>query len=307
VGIQQASGAINVAASEISSGNNDLSRRTEQQAANLEETAASMEELTTTVRTNAGHAGQANQLVLSAASVAKEGGDVVNQVVTTMGEIEESSRKISDIITVIDGIAFQTNILALNAAVEAARAGEQGRGFAVVATEVRSLAQRSATAAREIKTLIENSTGKVNEGAQLAAKAGRTMGEVVTSVQQVTEIMADISNASQEQASGIEQINQSIMRMDEATQKNAALVEEAAASAGSMEQQAGVLAQTVAMFRIDGNAATQVASSASASRASTSVRVSHKPAVRSTRPVRGNHAVSAAAIADHEDSNWREF
>jgi len=305
--IQEASRVIETGAREIASGNNDLSRRTEQQAANLEETAASMEELTTTVRTNAGHAGQANQLVLNAALVAKEGGNVVNQVVTTMGEIENASRKISDIITVIDGIAFQTNILALNAAVEAARAGEQGRGFAVVATEVRSLAQRSATAAREIKDLIENSTSKVSEGAHLAAQAGQTMGEIVTSVQQVTEIMAEISSASQEQASGIEQINQTVMQMDEATQKNAALVEEAAASAGSMEQQASTLAETVAMFRIDGEGAVSapVLSPANATLSALPVRPAHKPAARSVRPVRGARA--AAAIVDNEDANWQEF
>jgi len=303
--IQEASRVIETGAREIASGNNDLSRRTEQQAANLEETAASMEELTTTVRTNAGHAGQANQLVVNAAMVAKEGGEVVGQVVTTMGEIEHASRKIADIITVIDGIAFQTNILALNAAVEAARAGEQGRGFAVVATEVRSLAQRSATAAREIKDLIENSTSKVSEGAQLAAQAGRTMGEVVTSVQQVTEIMAEISSASQEQASGIEQINQTVMQMDEATQKNAALVEEAAASAGSMEQQASALAETVAMFRIEEDTSAHAFTSASSNIAALPSRPAHKPAARSSRPVRGARA--AAAIADHDDGNWQEF
>jgi len=309
VGIQEVSGAINVAAGEIASGNNDLSRRTEQQAANLEETAASMEELTTTVRTNAGHADQANQLVLGAASVAKQGGEVVSQVVTTMGEIETASRKIADIISVIDGIAFQTNILALNAAVEAARAGEQGRGFAVVATEVRSLAQRSATAAKEIKTLIENSTGKVSEGAELAGQAGRTMGEIVSSVQQVTEIMAEISSASQEQASGIEQINQTIMQMDEATQKNAALVEEAAASAGSMEQQAGALAEAVAMFRIEGEgnrAAVRARSTADANVSSLLKRAANQAAApRPARPARSNGA--ALALADADDANWQEF
>src|SRR5690606_15204792 len=188
------------------------SRRTEQQAANLEETAASMEELTSTVKQNADHARQANQLAIGAASVASEGGQVVGQVVTTMADIQAASRKIADIISVIDGIALQTNILALNAAVEAARAGEQGRGFAVVATEVRSLAQRSATAAKEIKQLIEDSTGKVADGAQLAQQAGRTMGEIVASVQRVTDIMAEISAASQEQASGIEQVNQTIVQ-----------------------------------------------------------------------------------------------
>ncbi|KAF1694862.1 methyl-accepting chemotaxis protein [Pseudoxanthomonas jiangsuensis] len=252
-GIQQASGSINTAATEIASGNNDLSRRTEQQAANLEETAASMEELTSTVKQNADHARQANQLAVGAASVASQGGQVVGQVVTTMADIQASSRKIADIISVIDGIAFQTNILALNAAVEAARAGEQGRGFAVVATEVRSLAQRSATAAKEIKTLIEDSTGKVADGSALAEQAGKTMGELVASVQRVTDIMAEISAASQEQAAGIEQVNQTIVQMDETTQQNAALVEEATAAARSMEEQAAGLADAVAVFRLDGS------------------------------------------------------
>ncbi|MDR7192525.1 methyl-accepting chemotaxis protein/methyl-accepting chemotaxis protein-1 (serine sensor receptor) [Luteimonas terrae] len=248
--IQQASGAIGTASSEIASGNNDLSQRTEQQAANLEETAASMEELTSTVRQNADHARQANQLAIGAASVASQGGEVVSQVVTTMADIEQSSRRIGDIISVIDGIAFQTNILALNAAVEAARAGEQGRGFAVVASEVRTLAQRSAAAAKEIKGLIEDSTSKVSDGAALAGQAGKTMGEIVSSVQRVTDIMSEIAAASQEQASGIEQVNQTITQMDETTQQNAALVEEASAAARSMEEQAADLAQTVALFRV---------------------------------------------------------
>ncbi len=249
--IQDASGAIGTASSEIAAGNNDLSRRTEQQAANLEETAASMEELTSTVRQNADHARQANQLAIGAASVAQQGGEVVGQVVTTMADIETSSKKIGDIISVIDGIAFQTNILALNAAVEAARAGEQGRGFAVVASEVRTLAQRSANAAKEIKQLIDDSTGKVADGAALAGQAGKTMGEIVASVQRVTDIMAEISAASQEQASGIDQVNRTITQMDETTQQNAALVEEASAAARAMEEQAAGLAQTVAAFRVD--------------------------------------------------------
>ncbi|MDH2062445.1 methyl-accepting chemotaxis protein [Stenotrophomonas maltophilia] len=247
--IQTAASSIHRAAAEIATGNNDLSHRTEQQAANLEETAASMEELTSTVRQNAEHARQANQLAQDAHGVASQGGDIVGKVVTTMSAIEASSKKIADIISVIDGIAFQTNILALNAAVEAARAGEQGRGFAVVASEVRTLAQRSAGAAKEIKDLIGDSVGKVSEGSALVHQAGSTMGEIVSSVQRVTDIMAEISAASQEQSAGIEQVNQTVVQMDEATQQNAALVEEATAAARSMEEQANELASAVAMFR----------------------------------------------------------
>jgi methyl-accepting chemotaxis protein len=209
-----------------------------------------MEELTSTVRQNADNARQANQLAIGAVDVASQGGEVVGKVVETMSAISESSNRISDIIGVIDGIAFQTNILALNAAVEAARAGEQGRGFAVVASEVRSLAQRSASAAKEIKQLITDSTVKVTQGNQLVEQAGRTMGEIVTSVKRVTDIIADISAASQEQSSGIEQVNQAITQMDEGTQQNAALVEEATAAARSMEQQAGQLVGMVQAFRL---------------------------------------------------------
>jgi methyl-accepting chemotaxis protein-1 (serine sensor receptor) len=262
--IKQASVSINTSAGEIASGNADLSQRTEQQAANLEETAASMEELTSTVRQNAESARQANQLAIGAASVASQGGEVVGQVVTTMRDIEQSSKKIAEIISVIDGIAFQTNILALNAAVEAARAGEQGRGFAVVASEVRTLAQRSAAAAKEIKGLIENSVDKVSDGSALVSKAGATMGEIVASVQRVTDIMAEISAASQEQSSGIEQVNQTITQMDETTQQNAALVEEASAAARSMEEQAQALAQAVSVFVLDDNASRAPARMASA-------------------------------------------
>nr|MBH1360452.1 HAMP domain-containing protein [Stenotrophomonas maltophilia] len=247
--IQASASSITLAAGEIASGNTDLSRRTEQQAANLEETAASMEELTSTVKQNAEHARQANQLAIGAHGVASQGGEVVGQVVTTMSAIEASSKKIAEIISVIDGIAFQTNILALNAAVEAARAGEQGRGFAVVASEVRTLAQRSAGAAKEIKGLIEDSVGKVADGSALVRQAGTTMGEIVASVQRVTDIMADISAASQEQSSGIEQVNQAVVQMDETTQQNAALVEEASAAARSMEEQANLLAEAVSVFR----------------------------------------------------------
>ena len=249
--IKHAAQSIQTAAGEIAAGNSDLSRRTEQQAANLEETAASMEELTSTVRQNAEHARQANQLSINAASVASQGGEVVGQVVTTMGAIQASSRQIAEIITVIDGIAFQTNILALNAAVEAARAGEQGRGFAVVASEVRTLAQRSASAAKEIKGLIDQSVTDVDSGAALVQQAGQTMGEIVGSVQRVTDIMADIAAASQEQSAGIEQVNQTVVQMDETTQQNAALVEEASAAARSMEDQALALNAAVDVFVLD--------------------------------------------------------
>ncbi len=245
---------ISTASSEIAAGNQDLSSRTEEQASSLEETASSMEELTSTVRQNADNASQANQLAHAATDVAIRGGSVVSQVVETMGEINESSKKMSDIIGVIDGIAFQTNILALNAAVEAARAGEQGRGFAVVATEVRNLAQRSAAAAREIKGLIDNSIDKVEAGSAQVATAGATMEEVVASIKRVDDLMAEITAASQEQSDGIDQVNQAIMQMDHVTQQNAALVEEAAAAAESMQGQAANLIELVRVFRIDAGA-----------------------------------------------------
>ena len=241
---------ITKASEEIASGNADLSSRTESQASSLEETASSMEELTSTVKQNADNARQANQLAVSASSVAAKGGNVVSQVVDTMGAIKGSSRKIVDIIGVIDGIAFQTNILALNAAVEAARAGEQGRGFAVVASEVRNLAQRSASAAKEIKELIGDSVNKVNAGSKLVDEAGQTMDLIVKSIKQVADIMGEITTATQEQGNGIEQVNQAITRMDEMTQQNAALVEEAAAAAESMQEQAQKLAQAVSIFKL---------------------------------------------------------
>ncbi|MDO8653012.1 MAG: methyl-accepting chemotaxis protein [Undibacterium sp.] len=242
---------IAAASRQIASGNMDLSSRTEQQAGSLEETASSMEELTSTVKQNAENARQANQLAVSASDVAVKGGAVVSQVVLTMGSINTSSRKIVDIIAVIDGIAFQTNILALNAAVEAARAGEQGRGFAVVATEVRNLAQRSAAAAKEIKKLIDDSVEQVDTGAKLVDHAGVTMDEIVASIKRVTDIMGEIMSASQEQTSGIEQINEAIMQMDDVTQQNSALVEEAAAAAGSLQQQADNLASVVSTFKLN--------------------------------------------------------
>jgi len=300
--IQEASTSINTAAGEIASGNSDLSRRTEQQAANLEETAASMEELTSTVRQNAESARQANQLAIGAAGVASQGGEVVGKVVTTMSEIEQSSKRIAEIISVIDGIAFQTNILALNAAVEAARAGEQGRGFAVVASEVRTLAQRSANAAKEIKGLIETSVDKVADGSALVNQAGATMGEIVSSVQRVTDIMAEISAASQEQSAGIEQVNQTITQMDETTQQNAALVEEASAAARSMEEQAQALSESVSVFKLHAAVAAPVrkpaaavpGAKASTPKAPAPKAAARKPAARKPEP----------ALAD---GDWQEF
>ncbi|CAB3844734.1 methyl-accepting chemotaxis protein [Achromobacter denitrificans] len=241
---------INVGSREIAAGNTDLSSRTEQQAASLEETAASMEELASTVKQNADNARQANQLAASASEVAVRGGTAVSDVVDTMQAISSSSSKIAEIVSVIDGIAFQTNILALNAAVEAARAGEQGKGFAVVAGEVRTLAQRSAQAAKEIKVLIEDSVNKVAVGSGQVERAGTTMQEIVVSVQRVTDIMGEISAASEEQSSGIDQVNRAVSQMDEVTQQNAALVEEAAAAAGSLEEQARQLAQAVSVFKL---------------------------------------------------------
>ncbi|CAN5378939.1 methyl-accepting chemotaxis protein [soil metagenome] len=253
--VRESADSIEMASGEVATGNNDLSSRTEQQASALEETAASMEELSSTVRQNADNAKKANQLALGASSVAVKGGDVVGQVVDTMKGINDSSRKIADIISVIDGIAFQTNILALNAAVEAARAGEQGRGFAVVASEVRSLAQRSAAAAKEIKTLISTSVERVEEGTALVDQAGVTMKEVVSSIKRVTDIMGEISAASAEQSAGVSQVGEAVTQMDQATQQNAALVEESAAAAESLKAQAQQLVQAVAVFKLGGGAA----------------------------------------------------
>ena len=249
--VRMGTDTIATASNQIAAGNLDLSSRTEEQASSLEETASSMEELTSTVRQNADNARQANVLAVSASEVAVRGGAVVSEVVDTMASINASSRKIVDIIGVIDGIAFQTNILALNAAVEAARAGEQGRGFAVVASEVRNLAQRSAAAAKEIKTLINDSVEKVDAGGKLVDQAGVTMEEIVQSITRVTDIMSEIASASMEQTMGIEQVNSAITQMDEVTQQNAALVEEAAAAAGSMQEQAAALAEMVSIFKLD--------------------------------------------------------
>ncbi|MCF5990508.1 methyl-accepting chemotaxis protein [Xanthomonas perforans] len=301
--IQHSAVSINAAASEIAAGNQDLSQRTEQQAANLEETAASMEELTSTVRQNAEHARQANQLAIGAASVASQGGDVVSKVVGTMSGIEASSRKIADIISVIDGISFQTNILALNAAVEAARAGEQGRGFAVVASEVRTLAQRSTAAAKEIKSLIDDSVQRVAEGSLLVHSAGTTMAEIVTSVQRVTDIMGEISAASQEQSAGIEQVNQTVTQMDETTQQNAALVEEATAAARALEEQALGLTEAVAVFKTDSSDASQ-ASRAASRRPTAAPALSARAAAAGRAPAATLRAVVAAPS---NDSSWQEF
>ncbi|RBA25382.1 methyl-accepting chemotaxis protein [Herminiimonas fonticola] len=284
--------AIATASTQIASGNLDLSSRTEEQASSLEETASSMEELSSTVKQNADNARQANQLALTASEVAMKGGNVVTQVVETMGSINESSKKIVDIIGVIDGIAFQTNILALNAAVEAARAGEQGRGFAVVAAEVRTLAQRSAAAAKEIKNLIGDSVSKVNDGARLVDDAGATMQEVVASVRRVTDIMGEITAAGHEQTAGIEQIHQAVMQMDQVTQQNAALVEEAAAAAESLQDQARNLVQVVSVFKLDGAPSLQrVASNAltndkkPALASSTTKQLANKPVMPSEKNV----------------------
>ena len=306
--VRQDSDTVSLAAAEISTGNNDLSTRTEQQASSLEETASSMEELTSTVRKNADNAREANVLASTAADVASKGGAVVGQVMGTMDLISESSRKIVDIISVIDGIAFQTNILALNAAVEAARAGEQGRGFAVVATEVRGLAQRSASAAKEIKTLIDDSVSRVDAGARLAAQAGTTMSEVVASVARVSNIIAEITMASQEQSTGIEQINQAVTQMDSVTQQNASLVEEAAAAAESLRDQASHLVQTVSIFK------THDAHVAAPAPVSAPARASHKPlrlvpaaasntVKRQAAPAKPRAAQAQAVTA----GDWEEF
>ena len=292
---------VATASSQIAAGNLDLSSRTEEQASSLEETASSMEELTSTVKQNAENARQANQLVVSTSDIAVKGGTVVGQVVDTMASIKDSSRKIADIIGVIDGIAFQTNILALNAAVEAARAGEQGRGFAVVASEVRNLAQRSASAAKEIKSLIEDSVGKVDAGGKLVDEAGKTMDEIVTSVKRVTDIMSEIAAASQEQSAGIEQVNQAITQMDDVTQQNAALVEEAAAAAESLQDQAGKLTEAVSVFKLDGASyGTQPA--APARRTATAALPKQKGA-----PARAMASPKKLAVAGGGNEEWEEF
>jgi methyl-accepting chemotaxis protein-1 (serine sensor receptor) len=298
--VREGAESIATATRQIAAGNIDLSSRTEEQASALQETASSMEELTGTVKQNAENARQASQLAANASEIANKGSSVVSQVVGTMGDINQSSAKISDIITIIEGIAFQTNILALNAAVEAARAGEEGRGFAVVAGEVRSLAQRSSAAAKEIKALIDNSVERVQAGSALVDEAGRTMTEIIGAVQRVTDIMGEIAAASQEQSSGIDQVARAVTQMDEVTQQNAALVEEAAAAAQSLEDQAGRLRAAVAVFNLDdhGASAMTFGSAASTPTAPTSapVRASVKPVARAAaKPVAARPAPAVAA------------
>ena len=322
--VRSGTDTIATASSQIASGNMDLSSRTEEQASSLEETASSMEELTSTVKQNADNARQANVLAASASEVAQRGGSVVSEVVTTMASINESSRKIVDIIGVIDGIAFQTNILALNAAVEAARAGEQGRGFAVVASEVRNLAQRSAAAAKEIKTLINDSVEKVDAGGRLVDQAGVTMTEIVESITRVTDIMSEIASASMEQTMGIEQINTAIAQMDEVTQQNAALVEEAAAAAGSLQDQAATLADVVSIFKLGDDGVLRQhaprkahARPAMAARSAPPAHATPAPAVAAAlattaAPARLAQAkaearAKAAAPVTASDSEWEEF
>ena len=306
--VRGATDSITTASKQIAVGNSDLSQRTEEQASSLEETASSMEELTSTVRQNAENAKQANQLAASASDVAVKGGQVVGQVVQTMTSISDSSKKIVDIISVIEGIAFQTNILALNAAVEAARAGEQGRGFAVVAGEVRNLAQRSAAAAKEIKTLIGDSVDKVGAGAKLVDQAGATMSEIVSAVKRVTDIMSEISAASTEQSAGIEQVNQAITQMDEVTQQNAALVEEAAAAAESMQEQANTLMEAISIFKLEAVTGRQI-------RTATTKPVHTMAASAHSAPRRAVSSTAGAAVkriakltkAADGTEEWKEF
>jgi methyl-accepting chemotaxis protein len=317
--VKNAASEVSRGADEISQGNTNLSQRTEEQASSLEETASSMEEMTSTVRQNADNAGQANQLAVAARDQAEKGGAVVSRAVRAMAEINDASKKIADIIVVIDEIAFQTNLLALNAAVEAARAGEQGRGFAVVASEVRNLAGRSATAAKEIKALIQDSVRKVDEGADLVTQSGATLEQIVTAVKKVTDIVAEIAAASQEQSSGIEQVNKAVMQLDELTQQNAALVEEASAASQSMAEQARGLAQTMSGYRVAGDAARssiapmerQPAAPAMAARTAERRKPTRpwaaKPARSAPLAVVPRAAPKAASSGSSDDDVWKEF
>jgi methyl-accepting chemotaxis protein len=306
--------AVSSASSQIAAGNQDLSARTEQQASSLQETASAMEELTATLKTSADSARQANQLAASASEAATEGGAVVGQVVATMEEITVASKKIAEIITVIDSIAFQTNILALNAAVEAARAGEQGRGFAVVASEVRSLAQRSAQAAREIKSVIGSSVEKVDAGSKLVNQAGASMGEIVTQVRRVTDLIGEITSAALEQSAGLGQVNQAVAQMDQATQQNAALVEQSSAASHSLKDQAERLAQVVAVFKLNRQEAARAVADAQegvrgAKSASPPPRASRHPVAQtgSRKPVRPISRGAVAATAGNPNDGWTEF
>ncbi|WP_245187953.1 methyl-accepting chemotaxis protein [Frateuria flava] len=303
--VRQGSGAVSTAAQQIARGNDDLSQRTQEQASSLEETASSMEEMTSTVKQNAENASHANQLARGAREQAERGGEVASQAVVAMKEINASSRKISDIVSLIDEIAFQTNLLSLNAAVEAARAGEQGRGFAVVATEVRNLAQRSAGAAKEIKALINDSAEKVRTGSELVDQSGKALAEIVDSVKKVTDIVAEIAAASQEQSAGIDQVNHAVLQMDEMTQQNAALVEEAAAAARAMQEQAGELSRQVAFFRLDGDAAPASAPAKPQAASVVAEAEAVFAAVRNT-PVRAARAAEPAAVTADAGA-WKEF
>jgi len=307
--VREATDSIATAAKEISDGNADLSSRTEEQASSLEETASSMEQMSATVKQNAENARLANQLAESASDIAVKGGQVVDKVVETMAGISESSKRVGDIISVIEGIAFQTNILALNAAVEAARAGEHGRGFAVVAGEVRNLSQRSATSAKDIKALIDDSAGKVNAGSKLVDQAGVTMNEIVTAIKRVTDIMSEISAASSEQSAGIDQVNQAITQMDDVTQQNAAQVEQAAAAAESLEEQAQLLQKAVSIFKLDNNHHDELIMTPALASPMLESQSSVNPAqdtMKSTAPKLGSRR-KQIAVKDDKDGDWKEF